>query len=376
MAGNVNRVVWSRYVQQQIRPLISLVIPVYNLEDHLSSCLDSITRQKYDDIEVVVVDGKSNDKSGDILDKRSSDDHRLTVIYADRIGPGRARNMGAEHSMGEYIWFVDGDDVVSDDCLTAIADRLELTRPDVLFLGHEELQSDGNVRPGPGHALMARETELCFTLAEEPWVTEFSMASWNKIIRRDFFLSRPVLFLRDWPHEDVPVTCMLLLDASRLSMLNQICYRKTEDRAGSAMAEAGRRHFRILDSYRIVLDEVERRVKNGDPAITETVRLALFHRAIWHYTTIFDRSRRDASSLSTGGYIAASDRPEFFRGMHDHFLQYAPPTYEHPGGFRGIKFRLIKKNAHGTYSILDPLNKLRIKASSCAGALQRNRPTG
>ena len=285
---DISVIAWSRYVQEQTPPLISIVIPIYNLAAYLPRCLDSITQQKLEDIEIVAVDGGSRDGSVDILRERSQKDPRLTVVSAGRIGPGLARNEGARHATGEYLWFVDGDDLISPDCLTTIADQLEVTRPDVLFVDHEVRWPDGRVEPGPGHAQLARDTEACFTLAEQPWVTELTMASWNKVIRREFFLSRAVGFLPQWPHEDVPICCLLLMDAKRLSILNQVCYAYTKDRDGSAMTEAGTKHFAILKSYEIVLDEVKRRLDEGDPAVTPAVRAAFFDRAIWHYTTVFD----------------------------------------------------------------------------------------
>ena len=368
---NASSVTLSRYNEGEARPLISVVVPIYDLEAYLARCLDSITQQKLEKIEIVAVNGASRDRSASILDDRRSRDSRFTIIHTARIGPGAARNVGAQAATGEYLWFVDGDDCVSADCLTAIADRLEVTRPDVLFVGHEEIRPGGNATPGPGNALMSRETEACFTLAEQPWVTQFSMASWNKVIRRDFFLSRPVLFLADWPHEDVPVSCQLLLDATRLNILNQTCYKHTKGRRGSAMAEARGRHFRIFFSYQRVLDTIQARVDSGDPAITPAVRLAFFQRAIWHYTTIFDSYRPTANPLVAAGLIDWSDRRRFFARMHADFDKYRPPAYVHPGGFRGIKFRLIERNAYWAYSILDPANKIRVRAVSGAAAGRR-----
>jgi CDP-glycerol glycerophosphotransferase len=83
------------------------------------------------------VDGESQDNSGGVLDEISRKEPRLTVIHEGRIGPGRARNVGAERARGEYIWFVDGDDLVLADCLTLISERIQDIRPDVLFIGHE-----------------------------------------------------------------------------------------------------------------------------------------------------------------------------------------------------------------------------------------------
>ena len=355
----VRRITWSRYAQDSSRPLISLVIPVYDLQDYLAGCFGAIDQQELKDVEIVAVDGKSNDKSVCILDARRGEDPRLTVICADRIGPGPARNVGAEHANGEYVWFVDGDDLILPGSLAAIAGRLEKARPDVLVLDHEALYPDGNIEPGPGHSLVARKTQTCFTLAEEPWVADFNMASWNKVIRRDFFLARSIRFLPEWPHEDVPVSCLMMLDAASLSILNRICYQHTIDRPGSAMGEARdigqKKHFRILNSYRMVLNEVGNRVQNGDPPVTAAVRVALFRRAIWHCTTILD-----------SGFIVSPGRREFFEEMHKLFSDYLPPGYHHPGGFRGVKFRLIQMNDYRAYSLLDPANKLRVRASHSA----------
>ena len=357
----IRRVTWSKYAQDSSRPLISLVIPVYDLEDHLAGCFEAIDQQKLKDVEVEIVaaDGKSNDKSVCILDARRHEDPRLTVICTDRIGPGRARNVGAEHANGEYVWFVDGDDLILPGSLAAIADRIKEARPDLLFLDHEAFYPDGTRGPEPGHSLVARDTRTCFTLAEEPWVADFNMASWNKVIRRNFFLARPIRFLPEWPHEDVPVSCFMMLDATSLSILNRICYRYTIDRPGSAMGEARdvgqKKHFRILNSYRTVLDEVGERVQKGDPRVTAAVRMALFRRAIWHCTTILD-----------SGFIVSADRHEFFEDIHELFSGYLPPVYHHPGGFRGVKFRLIQMNDYRAYSLLDPANKLRVRASHSA----------
>jgi len=151
----------------------------------------------------------------------------------------------------------------------------------------------------------------------------------------------------------------MMLDATSLSILNRICYRYTIDRPGSAMGETRdvgqKKHFRILNSYRTVLDEVGERVQKGDPRVTAAVRMALFRRAIWHCPTILD-----------SGFIVSADRNEFFEDIHELFSGYLPPVYHHPGGFRGVKFRLIQMNDYRAYSLLDPANKLRVRASHSA----------
>ena len=96
--------------------------PVFNVEDYVADCVDSITRQAFKHIEIIAVDGASEDTSGKLLDDISKKEPRLTVVHMSENGPGRARNEGVGHATGEYIWFVDGDDIVSPDCLTLSQD--------------------------------------------------------------------------------------------------------------------------------------------------------------------------------------------------------------------------------------------------------------
>ena len=352
--------------------MISLVIPIFNIESYLVECLNSITQQEFKDIEIIAVDGESQDSSGRILDEMSRKEPRLTVIHEGRIGPGRARNVGAERARGEYIWFVNGDDIVPAGCLALIAKRIEDTRPDVLFIGHESFYPSGKSELGSGHSLMDREAANSFTVAEQPWVICLGMTPWNKIVRREFFHAVAAAFWPDPPHEDVPVSCQLLLDAGRLSILNQVCYSYRRDRQGSITKTGpARGHFNIFNSYEAVLDQVEKRAGVGDQMITKEVRRAFFQRAIWHFITVFDTGWLDAASVGVSGLTARRDRREFFERMHCEYFRYAPPNYRRPGGLSGLKFRLIERNSYWTYSILDPVSKLSVKVSRHIRAARR-----
>jgi CDP-glycerol glycerophosphotransferase len=348
----------SRRAQGQSGPLISIIIPVFDIEEYLTKCLDSISQQSFDNIEIIAVDGGSEDASGRILDERKKKDIRLTVVHAGQIGPGSARNLGAARAKGEYIWFVDGDDAISADCMSAIAKRIEVTRPDVMFIDYEAICPDGQTEPGYGHGLMCRPVPDSFALSEQPWVIELSMASWNKIIRREFFVAESAAFASYYPHEDIPVSSLLMLKADRLSIFNQACYRYTKDRPGAVVNNGlARRHFRVFESYEAVLNQ---QFSNGR-VISEDVRQAFFRRAIWHYATILDSERPGVGRRDMIRLVPRHLRREFFTLMHRDYHRYRPSGYRPADGLRAIKFRLIEKNAYWAYSILEPVNKLRMR---------------
>lgn len=342
-------------------PLISVIIPTFNVEAYLPDCLASITQQDFQGIEIIAVDGASDDATIKILEEAVGKEPRITAYYLGRIGPGMARNEGVRHAKGQYIWFVDGDDLICAGALNLIADRLVTTQPDLLFIDYQASYPNGMIEPGDGHHLMGRKTPEHFTLVDQPWVIDLNMVSWTKIIRRQFYLSTNVDFWADSPHEDIPVSCALLMEASRLSILNQVCYTYKKYRTGSAMGTGNpKRHFNIFHPYEVVVDQAATKAADGDQRVTEAVWHAFFQRAIWHYTSIFDAGGAGSEPFRSNRLIAPRDRRDFFSWMHQFYVNFAPPGYHRPPGFRGIKFALIEKNSYWTYRALAPANKIRV----------------
>lgn len=97
--------------------LISVIVPVYNVEDYLDKCISSIITQSYDNFELILIDDGSTDKSGEICDSFSLKDNRIKVIHKVNGGVSSARNYGLEQAHGEYVCFVDSDDYVLNDYL-------------------------------------------------------------------------------------------------------------------------------------------------------------------------------------------------------------------------------------------------------------------
>lgn len=112
---------------------VSIIIPAYNCDKYISSCLDSVLHQEEEDIEVIVVDDGSTDGTSDILEDYAKRDNRLQIIQVENGGPSRARNIGLENATGEWILFVDADDWVDADILSSL--NLNEKSPDIIFFG-------------------------------------------------------------------------------------------------------------------------------------------------------------------------------------------------------------------------------------------------
>ena len=96
-----------------MRPLVSIVVPIYNVEKYLDRCIKSLTQQTLKDIEIILVDDESPDKCPQLCDEYASLDSRIKVIHKKNGGLGLARNSGMQVATGEYITFVDSDDFVA-----------------------------------------------------------------------------------------------------------------------------------------------------------------------------------------------------------------------------------------------------------------------
>jgi CDP-glycerol glycerophosphotransferase len=341
-------------------PLLSIILPVSGVEEYLPGCLGSVFGQPGPPggVEVIAVDDASPDSCGAILDDWARREPRLRVIHLPRpAGPGPARMRGLAEAAGDFVWFVDPDDLLTQGCLAWIAGRLRDHRPDVLMLGYRILQPSGRSEPGPGPELLAGAGVSAITLADRPALINRTMTSWSKVLRRSFLAGLGVTF-PPGIHEDIGVSCAALLTARRIVLLDRECYLYRR-RGGSFLATPSRAHFAIFSSYEQVFALMDARRDGPErPPVTPAVRAAVFGRAIEHYSTVL-----------ANGLVPRSARREFFRRMTRDFHRYLPPGYHRPAGLRGLKIALIGRGAYRAYEILGPLNSARVALRRTARAL-------
>ena len=113
--------------------LISVIIPVYNAELYLKRCIECVISQTYNNLEIILVDDGSTDSSGDICDKYAIKDSRIKVFHNKNMGPGATRNYGFEVSCGDFIFYLDSDDYISDSCIEGLIRKFAETNADIVF---------------------------------------------------------------------------------------------------------------------------------------------------------------------------------------------------------------------------------------------------
>ncbi|MDE6701429.1 MAG: glycosyltransferase, partial [Acetatifactor sp.] len=128
-------------------PLITVIVPVYNIMEYLPRCVDSICGQTYEKLEILLVDDGSTDGTGALCDELAAKDARIRVFHQQNGGSSSARNLGLDHASGEYIGFVDSDDYIDKNMYRSLYDAIVTYDVRVAQIGRDERDEQGNRLP-------------------------------------------------------------------------------------------------------------------------------------------------------------------------------------------------------------------------------------
>jgi CDP-glycerol glycerophosphotransferase len=179
-------------------PLISVVVPFYNNEDLLEDCLRSVARQTHANLEVVMVDDGSTDGSAEIARRRAESDPRFILIRVPNGGPGFSRNRGIEQTTGEFLAFVDADDMLPSHALEVMLHTLQESGSDFVSGGVERVGPMG-VSPSGMHARAIKGRRIGTHISRSPELF-WDVSVWNKLFRKSFWDASKLSFpeVRAW----------------------------------------------------------------------------------------------------------------------------------------------------------------------------------
>ena len=183
--------------------VLSVVVPVYNVAPYLDECLESIAAQYYRDLEVVMVDDGSTDESGEIAAAFAARDPRFKLITKANAGLGAARNTGTEHATGEFLMFVDSDDVIPPHAAELLIASITETGSDFASGNVLRLTSRG-VHQSALHKTAFATTTLRTHVSKQASLMD-DRTAWNKVFRRSFWDQHRLAFPEGVLYEDTPV---------------------------------------------------------------------------------------------------------------------------------------------------------------------------
>ncbi|ANH38110.1 putative glycosyltransferase EpsJ [Nocardioides dokdonensis FR1436] len=250
-------------------PLLSVVVPVYDVADYLPACLDSLLAQTYRPLEVVVVDDGSPDDSGAIADAYAARHPEITVLHTGNYGLGAARNTGVAHARGALLGFADSDDVVPPEAYAVLARALRGREVD-LATGSIVRWEDGALVEPPWMRRLHHERRTV-RIEEHPEVLG-DVFAWNKLYRRSFWDDHALSWPEGVRYEDQPTTTRAFLAARRFAVLPEVVYHWRIRSDGTSITQQRSSVEDLRDRWRtkqMALASVE---AHGSPEVTEVFR--------------------------------------------------------------------------------------------------------
>lgn len=239
-------------------PLVSIIIPVYNTEPYLEQCLSSLERQSIQDMEIILVNDGSTDRSGAILKNKANTDKRFLYIEQENQGISVARNKGLEMAKGTFVMLLDSDDWFAENCIEILCRRAEETGADVVIGNTISVYPDGRMSLwGKGNFSLFQTKEVIsgkeYFVKAAKYDCYVPMVS-HYLYRRTFLEGHAFRFEPGLIHEDELWTPQILVSAQRVSYSEiHHCYYR-EKREGSVMDSVS--SVQRVSSLKIIIEQL------------------------------------------------------------------------------------------------------------------------
>ncbi|MFH8464038.1 CDP-glycerol glycerophosphotransferase family protein [Streptomyces sp. NPDC017991] len=317
-------------------PRFSIVVPVHNVQGYLRTCLESVLDQSYGDFEVIVVDDRSPDGSGAIIDEFAARDERVVAVHLPvNGGIGPARNHGAKLARGDYLLFLDSDDSYTPGTLRAIAERIDATgRPDIVLFDYARTHWYGAVKRNRDAEVFGAPGPQVFTVAERPELLDLFTVVWNKAYRLDFFREGGFTFPTGF-YEDAVIVYQTLWTARTITLVDRVCVYYRQRRQGNAMRTPSREHFEVFAQYERLFRFI------GERPELDRWRGFLYDHMADHYLFILRQADR----------VPPSSRPEFHRRAARDLRAYRPDGHRLGARIPRTSFTLLARTPYALHAL-------------------------
>ena len=293
------------------QPLLSIVVPCYNVEEYLAECLQSLLAQTYRNIEIIVVDDGSPDRCYEIAAGIAATTRKIKIVRQANGGLSAARNTGIRAATGEYLTFVDSDDLVDKNAYRTAMGALALTGSDFAVFGYRRFDSIRRWAAAPWIRTAHARTRLATTVEDFPEAMVNAVA-WSKVYRRAFWDAADLEFPVGVLYEDQPVSTRAFAAARTFDVLAESPYLWREREDASSISQQVKEITDLRARFAAAFDSLD------------VLRAAGLERAY------AERARQlvaNSFSQSLSHLAGASDEfwTEFTAGLRE-LLDHAPDT--------------------------------------------------
>ena len=261
-------------------PLLSVIVPVYKVENLLRRCVDSILEQTYRNLEVILVDDGSPDGSGAICDEYMEKDSRVLALHKENGGQSSARNMALDRAKGEYIAFVDSDDWIEPDAYRQMMERALKYDVKLVWGGRFDV-SERTGKRAVGLCPRKEEVISCVEAMGRMFIwDQADSAPWDKLYHRSLF--EGLRFPMNVIYEDVALVYQLVEKAGKVCMLDLPFYNYWHRQNSTTTAPLSQRKFLYEAHTREIYDHISRQY----PQIEPQVRYLRIHSLVHSVMTV------------------------------------------------------------------------------------------
>ena len=281
----VKRVYLSNLIHFYRRnPKVSVIMPVYNVEDYLRECLESLRKQSLKRIEVICVDDESTDSSYEILQEYAKKDKRFKVLQQKHSNAGDARNLGLKNAKGEYLLFLDSDDYFNKHLCKKAYIHSKVNKADIVLFATDRIYMDtGETKVIPMNTLVPLDKAFKPIDLQNKLFQITTACPWSKMFKRSFVIQKGLKYQSCTNSNDVFFTRTALTQAKRIAALDEplVTYR-----ANLNTSTQGRKDKNPLAFYNAYKAVKEFMIKRG---VYDTYRRTLINtvitEAVWNYNT-------------------------------------------------------------------------------------------
>ncbi len=219
------------------KQLVSIIIPVYNIENYISKCIESVISQSYKDLEIILVDDGSSDKSGEICDEYAKSDSRIKVIHKKNGGLSDARNVAIDIVKGDFIYFIDGDDYVHHDAISVLIETQKDTQSDIVTEGFVPVFDNSNIDLDKKLSVLPSKTlQKKEAIESLMYQKDTTTSAWGKLYKKSLF-GNDIRYPKGAICEDLPTTYKLFSRTDSVSFVHAPMYMYRQ-REGSIIQSA------------------------------------------------------------------------------------------------------------------------------------------
>ena len=238
-------------------PKISVIIPVYNTENYLEECLDSILNQTFKEFEVICIEDKSTDNSANILKDYAEKDERVKIIFnEENIGQAESRNKGIEEACGEYISFIDSDDKIDLEAYEKLYNFSKESNQDLILFDTVRYGDKGEIWPSTLHikSIQGEKIEKTNILEHEEFI--YDTGPWNKLIKTSFLKNSNIRFINKL-YEDLLFSMELFISTNSVGVYPEVKYywRKRRNKLNKSVTQ-DRTNIKNIKDRIFIINEI------------------------------------------------------------------------------------------------------------------------